>query len=319
MQVLKKQLTPNGCNLQELDVLLDIEYKDGDFELAIDADVLFQKSAFVVIKVCHVKGSVVLKFTKEPFSHWSFSFVPDPEIRLCVTAEVEGRSVSQIANVIENQLHKTVQKKHTLPNCKARFKPFLPPQVSPNRSENIYYNGTCLSSGELEVNIVRVEKLPQPNNVQHVYCTMSLDLVEHVAFCDLPMCKWAVNEVKVEASALSMERILGVEFYDVYVLLKDERHRVPAVYRIDDQHVASSYGIRVNDVLDTVNGTNVSSVKDARDLINSASLLFRFLRPPTSAVIIPRQIEDNPRKGRNALALLKCSYYVFVAMTCGAI
>jgi hypothetical protein len=27
MQVLKKQLTPNGCNLQELDVLLDIEYK----------------------------------------------------------------------------------------------------------------------------------------------------------------------------------------------------------------------------------------------------------------------------------------------------
>ena len=39
--------------------------------------------------------------------------------------------------------------------------------------------------------------------------------------------------------------VLGVEFYDVYVLLKDERHRVPAVYRIDDQHVASSYGIRV--------------------------------------------------------------------------
>ena len=33
-----------------------------------------------------------------------------------------------------------------------------------------------------------------------------IDLVEHVAFCDLPMCKWAVNEVKVEASALSMER-----------------------------------------------------------------------------------------------------------------
>ena len=24
------------------------------------------------------------------------------------------------------------------------------------------------------MNIVRVEKLPQPNNVQHVYCTMSL-------------------------------------------------------------------------------------------------------------------------------------------------
>ena len=57
-------------------MLIPYPSRDGDFELAIDADVLFQKSAFVVIKVCHVKGSVVLKFTKEPFSHWSFSFVP---------------------------------------------------------------------------------------------------------------------------------------------------------------------------------------------------------------------------------------------------
>jgi hypothetical protein len=39
--------------------------------------------------------------------------------------------------IVSLQLHKTVQKKHTLPNCKARFKPFLPPQVSPNRSENV--------------------------------------------------------------------------------------------------------------------------------------------------------------------------------------
>ena len=48
----------------------------GNFELAVDADVLFHKSAFVVIKLCYVKGSVVMKFTKEPFSHWSFSFKP---------------------------------------------------------------------------------------------------------------------------------------------------------------------------------------------------------------------------------------------------
>ena len=39
--------------------------------------------------------------------------------------------------------------------------------------------------------------------------------------------------------------ILGVSFRDVYVLLKDERQRVPAVHQIENEHLASSYGICV--------------------------------------------------------------------------
>ena len=37
------------------------------------------------------------------------------------------------------------------------------------------------------------------------FVIISLDLLEYVAFSGLPMSKWTVNEVKVEASGLTVE------------------------------------------------------------------------------------------------------------------
>ena len=48
----------------------------GGLQLAIDAELLLQKGALVTIRVCHAKGMVEVKFTKEPFSHWSLSLLP---------------------------------------------------------------------------------------------------------------------------------------------------------------------------------------------------------------------------------------------------
>ena len=48
----------------------------GGVQLNIDAELLLNKAALVTIRVCNVKGFVELKFTKEPFSHWSLSLLP---------------------------------------------------------------------------------------------------------------------------------------------------------------------------------------------------------------------------------------------------
>jgi len=57
------------------DVLFCFLFRGG-VQLAIDAELLLHKGALVTIRVCHAKGMVELKFTKEPFSHWSLSLLP---------------------------------------------------------------------------------------------------------------------------------------------------------------------------------------------------------------------------------------------------
>ena len=51
----------------------------GGVQLNIDAELLLHKAALVTIRVCHAKGMIELKFTKEPFSHWSLSLLPVSE------------------------------------------------------------------------------------------------------------------------------------------------------------------------------------------------------------------------------------------------
>ena len=46
-----------------------------------------------------------------------------------------------------------------------------------------------------------------------------------------------------------------------------------------------------------MNGSKVSCVKDTEAMVDAALHSFRFLRPPNSAVIIPRQSGDISRKG----------------------
>ena len=48
----------------------------GGFQLTVDGELLLHKAALVNIQVCHAIGMIELKFTKEPFSHWSVSLLP---------------------------------------------------------------------------------------------------------------------------------------------------------------------------------------------------------------------------------------------------
>ena len=108
---------------------------------------------------------------------YTYTYLQDPpaDIKLSVTAEVEGRNLNHLAKFIEMQvrmyasllvlrylvcwyfgtyvafamvlyctvlslqIHRTIRRKHTLPSRKARFKPLLPSQIPHPRDTKVSY------------------------------------------------------------------------------------------------------------------------------------------------------------------------------------
>uniref|UniRef100_A0A8C3RJV5 PDZ domain containing 8 n=1 Tax=Chelydra serpentina TaxID=8475 RepID=A0A8C3RJV5_CHESE len=97
-----------GCP-EELGFEVDLEY-NGGFHLAIDADLVFGKSAYLFVKISRVMGKLRLVFTRLPFTHWSFSFMDDPVIGFEVKSQFEGRPMPQLTSIIVNQFKKVIKR-----------------------------------------------------------------------------------------------------------------------------------------------------------------------------------------------------------------
>ncbi|XP_010118224.1 PREDICTED: PDZ domain-containing protein 8-like, partial [Chlamydotis macqueenii] len=155
-----KLIRPVVCNEEgcpeELGFEVDLEY-NGGFHLAIDADLVFGKSAYLFVKISRVMGKLKLVFTRLPFTHWSFSFMDDPVILFEVKSQFEGRPMPQLTSIIVNQFKKVIKRKHTLPNYKIRFKPFFPFQVLPPdeyEDRDLCIQDLLLTEGRLKVTLI---------------------------------------------------------------------------------------------------------------------------------------------------------------------
>lgn len=58
---------------KELDIALDLEYMGG-CHMAIQVDLVFNKSVYVAVKLVSLKGRARLQLSRHPLSHWSFAF-----------------------------------------------------------------------------------------------------------------------------------------------------------------------------------------------------------------------------------------------------
>ena len=88
---------------QEVTLQVDLTYHGG-FQLAVDVDLVFGKSAYLSVKVTKLQGVARLQFNRIPYTHWSFTFVDDPIIEFEVDSHFEGRSIPQITSLIINQV-----------------------------------------------------------------------------------------------------------------------------------------------------------------------------------------------------------------------
>ncbi|XP_006262775.3 PDZ domain-containing protein 8 [Alligator mississippiensis] len=167
-----------GCP-EELGFEVDVEY-NGGFHLAIDADLVFGKSAYLFVRISRVLGRLKLVFTRLPFTHWSFAFVDDPLVVFEVKSQFEGRPMPQLTSLIVNQFKKVIKRKHTLPNYKIRFKPFFPFQVmSPEEYEDrdLSIQDFPLTEGRLKVTLIECTRLLFFGSYEretNVHCTLEL-------------------------------------------------------------------------------------------------------------------------------------------------
>ncbi|XP_005489894.2 PDZ domain-containing protein 8 [Zonotrichia albicollis] len=178
-----KLIRPVACNEEgcpeELAFEVDLEY-NGGFHLAIDADLVFGKSAYLFVKISRVMGRLKLVFTRLPFTHWSFSFMDDPVIVFEVKSQFEGRPMPQLTSIIVNQFKKVIKRKHTLPNYKIRFKPFFPCQLLPTdeyEDRDLCIQDFLLTEGRLRVTLIECTRLLVFGSYEretNVHCTMEL-------------------------------------------------------------------------------------------------------------------------------------------------
>ncbi|XP_063261298.1 PDZ domain-containing protein 8 [Prinia subflava] len=178
-----KLIRPVVCNEEgcpeELGFEVDLEY-NGGFHLAIDADLVFGKSAYLFVKISRVMGKLKLVFTRLPFTHWFFSFMDDPVILFEVKSQFEGRPMPQLTSIIVNQFKKVIKRKHTLPNYKIRLKPFFPIQVLPPdeyEDRDLSIQDVLLTEGRLKVTLIECSRLLMFGSYEretNVHCTMEL-------------------------------------------------------------------------------------------------------------------------------------------------
>nr|XP_060624487.1 PDZ domain-containing protein 8 [Anolis sagrei ordinatus] len=168
----------DGCP-EELDFELDLEYQGG-FHLAIDADLVFGKSAYLFAKISRVVGRLRLVFTRLPFTHWSFCFVDEPVIDLEVKSQFEGRPLPQLTSIIVSQFKKVIKRKHTLPHYKIRFKPFFPFQVEPYEEYQdrlLSIKDFSLTEGRLKLSLIECARLLIFGSYERevtIHCTFEL-------------------------------------------------------------------------------------------------------------------------------------------------
>lgn len=163
------QLDEAEQRIENLDLLLDINYV-GNFSTSIDADMVLGKKGSIMLKVKQLSGMARLQFTRKPYTHWSLSFLGDPELNLVVESKYQGRQMqSNITNLISNQIRKAVRRKHTLPNYKLRYKPFFHWATEDE-------TGDCdiQPNGGLTVRVAELSRLMAWPGTSQIYCTITL-------------------------------------------------------------------------------------------------------------------------------------------------
>ncbi|XP_018322505.1 PDZ domain-containing protein 8 isoform X2 [Agrilus planipennis] len=266
------KLDKSEGNIETLTLTVDVDYR-GNFSLSVNARMKFGKTAYLSIKVKKLCGTIRLQFTRIPYSHWSFSFCRDPLIDLAVQSQFQGRQLqSNITSLIVHQIKKAIKRKHTLPNYKIRYKPFFI-KTDPGQVDIDDYE--VVSQGNLQIECLEVSRLEVSPDVQKVYTTFAVDTFAWISVYQGD--DYFVMLLELTVTKFRQQQ-LGAAF-------KLERNLI-VIESLVPQTPAVNCGLKVGDVVVTVDGKSVVSLAQANKLIKSTSTCcFRVQRKVNNYVI----------------------------------
>ncbi|XP_054272610.1 PDZ domain-containing protein 8 [Macrosteles quadrilineatus] len=256
IEVKKFNVSPSCGLIDDLELCLQLEYCGG-FQLTIDANMRLNKTARVSVKVNQLKGLGCLRFTRHPYTHWSFSFYSDPQLQLTVESQFQGRTLPQINSIIASQIRKALKRKHTLPNFKLRYKPFFhksdPGVVADEGSSEMAVTGS------LDVSVLQVSRIsdtPGP-----VYCSLAVDSMAWVEMVHSD----SGSYLTVDVSVLKQAGSLGVHFKQEFVA---DKYQVCFVVESVAPYVVAE--VRAGDILVAVDGKKAVSLPQISKVIKQA-------------------------------------------------
>ncbi|XP_028901506.1 PDZ domain-containing protein 8 isoform X2 [Zeugodacus cucurbitae] len=248
------ELNDTGDRIENLDILLEIHYT-GNFRTSIDADMVLGKKGSLTLIVKQLSGLARLQFTREPYTHWSLSFLGDPELDLAIESKYQGRQMqSNITSLISNQIRKAVRRKHTLPNYKLRYKPFFHKTPEEDADGDIQPNGT------LEVRMSEISRLMCPEVVTEVYCTLTL---ASLAFVEI---RQKDNRNVIVLIDVEIHKAKNQQIGILFKQITEQGVEVEAVL---PNTPACKSDLRPGDILIAVEGKRVQSIQQVAKLFKS--------------------------------------------------
>ncbi|KAK2563055.1 PDZ domain-containing protein 8 [Acropora cervicornis] len=197
---------------QELDIALDLEYSGG-CHIAMQVDLVFNKSVYLAVKLVHLQGRARLQFRRHPLAHWSFAFYEEPEVEFQAESQFEGKNLPQLTSLITNHLRKSIQKKHTLPNYKVRYNPFFEQPSPQDETQEVYVHDSLVTVGALDVTVVGCTRLPELENWALQYCTLSVDMLPWGRLAKNRRAMWPTFETIVTDSPACCAGIIAKDIF----------------------------------------------------------------------------------------------------------
>nr|XP_033796900.1 PDZ domain-containing protein 8 [Geotrypetes seraphini] len=263
---------------EELAFELDVEY-EGGFQLAVDVELVFGKSAYLFVRLTRVRGRARLLFSRLPFTHWSLAFAEEPLIDFEVRSQFEGRPMPQLTSVIVNQLKRVIKRKHTLPNYKIRYKPFFPFQVVPQPDVEVEDRDLCiqnlgLAEGRLKVTLLECSRLLIFGSYERetsVHCTLELG--------STPWKEKPRTSIKMAELVKGNSQSVGLTFRQVQASDGDAGH--VSIETVMPNSPAATADLQKGDRLIAIGGVKVTSSVQTLKLIKQAGdrVLVYYERP----------------------------------------
>lgn len=214
-----------------------------------------------------VSGIMRLEFTRKPYTHWSLSFVGDPDIELGIESQFQGRQMqSNVTSLISNQIRKAIRRKHTLPNYKLRYKPFF------HRTDEEEVSDV-IPEGTLEVHLLQAARLLLPDNlsIPRIYCTVTLSSTPWITAKNGPE-NTIIVSLLIEIHKTKNQQI-GIVFKQL-----EDRVIIEAVL---PNTPAAKADLRKDDVLFSIEGKPTSHINQVAKIlkgINKPMFLLRIQR-----------------------------------------
>uniref|UniRef100_A0A1A9VUM5 PDZ domain-containing protein 8 n=1 Tax=Glossina austeni TaxID=7395 RepID=A0A1A9VUM5_GLOAU len=255
LRVHNVQLDENGGRIENLDLLLEIHYK-GNFRTSIDADMVLAKKGSLTLKVKQLSGLARLQFTRNPYTHWSLSFLGDPELDIDVESKYQGRQMqSNITSLISNQIRKAVRRKHTLPNYKLRYKPFF--HKTPDEE---VCEGDIQPNGMLQVKVSEISRLMCPSHLSDIYCTLTM---ASLAFVEAHQ-----EDDRHVMVSLDVE-IHKAKNQQIGIIFKQTSAEIVEIEAVLPNTPAFKSNLKVGDILVAIEGKRVSTIQQIAKVIKA--------------------------------------------------